>query len=102
MSYEVTWLPGTKELLQTAFPSMRPADRREWFVRNVTDHVTQEIAAYPQDASAQPGQRVGGELHVAAFRIRYEIQMDTGVAIVTEVIPDEKRRAAQARRSHIS
>ncbi len=55
MSYEVTWSPGTKELLQTAFPSMRPADRREWFVRKVTDHVTQEIAVYPQDASAQPG-----------------------------------------------
>jgi hypothetical protein len=94
MSYEVTWSPGTKELLQTAFPSMKPADKREWFVQKVADHITQEIALYPQDASAQPGQRVRGELHVAAFCIRYEIQMDTGVAIVTEVIPDEKRRTA--------
>ena len=73
---------------------MKPSERREWFIQKITEHITQEIALYPQDASAQFGQRVTGESHVATFRIRYEIRVHTGIAIVTEVIPDEKRRAS--------
>ncbi len=76
---------------------MKPPEERKRFIEKVTDHITHEIAAYPQDAGAQPGQRVRSELHVAAFRIRYEIQMDTGIAIITEVIPDQKRRTDQQR-----
>ena len=94
MSYELTWLEGTKESLRMALPKMKPAARRAWLIEQVIDYVAREIALYPQDAAAQPGQRVTGELHVAAFRVRYEIHLDTGVAFVTEVKPDERPKAA--------
>jgi hypothetical protein len=85
MSYAVTWSEGTKERLRTGLPNVKPPDRREWFLDRVTEHVEHEIAAYPQDASAQPGQRVSGELRVAGFCVGYEIHMDTHTAIITEV-----------------
>ena len=87
VSYEVAWSEGTKERLRTAFPGVKPSDRREWLIDKVTEHVEQEIAAYPQDARAQPRQRVAGELRVAGFCVGYELYMDTGASVITEVKP---------------
>lgn len=89
MSYQVTWTEGTKEILRTAFPKMEKTDRREWLIEKITDHVAREIALYPMDSSAQPGQRATGELRVGTFRVSYEIRMDAGVAIVTGVESDD-------------
>ena len=94
MSYEVTWSEGTKERLRTALPSFKPSDKREWLIDKMTEHIEKEIAAYPQDASAQPGQCVTGEHRVAGFWVCYEIHMDTGRAVITEVKPYARPKAA--------
>jgi hypothetical protein len=85
MSYQITWSEGTKERLRTGLRIVNAGDRREWLVDRVVEYVEKEIAAYPQDAAAQPGQRVTGELHVSNCDVRYELYMDTHIAVVTGV-----------------
>jgi len=94
MSYQITWSEGTKERLRAGLVFLNPADRREWLIDRIVEHVEKEIATYPQDATAQPGQRVTGELHVANCDVRYEIHMDTHIAVVTGVESHAKRNAA--------
>jgi hypothetical protein len=85
MSYKITWSEGTKERLRSGLFFLNPGDQREWLIDRIIEHVEKEITAYPQDATAQPGQRVTGELHVANCDVRYEIHMDTHVAVITGV-----------------
>jgi hypothetical protein len=87
MSYQITWSEGTKERLRSGV-------RREWLIDRIVEHVEKEIASYPQDATAQPGQRVSGELHVANCDVCYEIQMDTHIAIITGVESHAKKTAS--------
>jgi hypothetical protein len=90
MSYQITWSEGTKEKLQTALRNIKPGNNREWFIDRVTDYVTQEIALYPQDAAAEPGQCVTGEVCFGAVHVLYEIWMDRGLAIIKEIKSDQK------------
>ena len=73
---------------------LNPADRREWLIDRIVEHVEKEIATYPQDATAQPGQRVTGELHVGNCDVRSEIHMDPHLAVVTGVESHAKRNTA--------
>ena len=65
-------------------------ENRDWLTERVTEHVEQHVALYPQDASGQPGQCVTGEYIVIGRKVRYEIHMDTGEAVITTVEPWER------------
>lgn len=92
MSYQIKWSEGTQERLRSNLLVPNLGGRRESFIdRIIVEHVEKEIASYPQDATARPGQRVSGELHVAGCHVRYEIQMDTHIAIITGVEPHAKK-----------
>ena len=94
MSYQITWAEGTKERLRAGLFFLNPGDRREWLVDRIVEHVEKEITAYPQGATAQPGQPVTGELHVANCDVCYEIHLDTHIAMVTGVESHAKTNAA--------
>jgi len=73
---------------------LKPSDRREWLIDKMVEQVEKEIAAYPQDATAQPGQHVTGELDVGNCCVRYEIHMGTDTAVTTGVEVGEKPKGA--------
>src|SRR5688500_6533522 len=85
MSYQITWAEDTKERLRTGIVFLNAGDRRGWLIDRIVEHVEKELAAYPQDSAAPPGQRITGELHVVNCDVRYELHTDTHTALITGV-----------------
>jgi hypothetical protein len=85
MSHQIKWGEGTKERLRAGLVFRNSGDRREWLIDRIIEHVENEITAYPQDPTAEPGQCVTGELHVVNCDVRYEVHMDTHIAVITGV-----------------
>jgi hypothetical protein len=88
MFYNVAWSEGAKQALHALFPNVERIDSPDSFIHILPNHVAQEIALFPLDGYASPDQRFTGDLRIDEFRVRYEIHMDTGVAVITEITPD--------------
>ena len=85
MSYEVIWSDAAKQKMDASFQRERSPDRRAWIIEMVRDIITRDIAEYPRNGAARPGEHATGVVRVGGFRVHYDIELDREVALITDI-----------------